>query len=140
MSRASGWEVDRRELALVHQPWPFPRVRQTILATISENSRRARDKHSALLDARLLAEVYHLTDRKASRLVFDLTSAAAADALTVLRRPAQRQADIMDTNSMPALDIINLNHTLSSGTDCQGRALTRGRPRQTQRGVGASLA
>jgi DNA polymerase-3 subunit epsilon len=50
-------------------------------------SRRARDKHSALLDAQLLAEIYaHLTDRKASQLVFDLASADAVPAVTVMRR------------------------------------------------------
>ena len=69
----------------------LPRVRQTLdgLCDHFDVSRRARDKHSALLDAQLLAEVYaYLTDRKASQLVFDLTSAASADVVTVPRRPA----------------------------------------------------
>ncbi len=69
----------------------LPRVRQTLdgLCDHFGVSRRARDKHSALLDAQLLAEVYaHLTDTKASQLVFDLTSAASAAVVTALRRPA----------------------------------------------------
>ena len=69
----------------------LPRVRQTLdgLCDHFRVSRRARDKHSALLNAKLLAEVYaHLTDRMASQLLFDLTPAAAAATVTVLRRPA----------------------------------------------------
>jgi DNA polymerase III subunit epsilon len=69
----------------------LPRVRQTLdgLCYHFGVSRHARDKHSALLDAQLLAEVYaHLTDRKASQLVFDLTSAASAAVVTVQCRPA----------------------------------------------------
>jgi DNA polymerase-3 subunit epsilon len=67
----------------------LPRVRQTLdgLCEHFGVPRCARDKHGALLDAQLLAEVYaHLTDRKASQLVFDLASDDAAPAVTVMRR------------------------------------------------------
>jgi DNA polymerase-3 subunit epsilon len=77
--------VDTLELARCK----LPRVRQTLdgLCDHFGVPRRARDKHSALLDAQLLAEVYaRLTDRMASQLVFDLASAGAAPAVTVMRR------------------------------------------------------